>query len=152
MIWILLTLKLNLKNKLPLLNKNSFSFFIYNEKEFFIMKKLLTFDKFLFEMAGKKDFMGVYKKRYDPSVSGYGNPDKWREAFDIRMDRETAKTILGVRSPYDILGVPETANAYEIKSAYRKMAMKFHPDKNPDTDTTKIFQDISAAYEMLRED
>ena len=82
----------------------------------------------LTEMA--KDFMSGYKT-YDPSKSGYGNPDKWREAFDVRMDRETAKTIIGSRSPYDILGVPETADAYEIKSAYRKMAMKFHPDKNP---------------------
>ena len=114
------------------------------------MKNLLTLEKFISEMA-KKGFMDGYKT-YEPEKTGYGNPDKWREAYDIRMDRETAKRIVGKRSPYDILGVSTNANKYEIKTAYRKMAMKFHPDKNPGVDTTALFQEIQAAYEMLRED
>lgn len=114
------------------------------------MENLLTFEKFVTEMA--KDFMGVYKRRYKPEETGYGNPDKWKYAFDERMDRETARGILADKDPYKILGVSPNADKYEIKSAYRKLAMEFHPDKNPDKDTTKIFQEIQAAYEMLRED
>ena len=33
---------------------------------------------------------------------------------------------------YDILGIAKSANANEIKRAYRKIAMKYHPDRNPD--------------------
>ena len=50
---------------------------------------------------------------------------------------------------YEILGVPKSASDKEIKSAYRKLAMKYHPDKNKDTDTTQKFQEISQAYETL---
>ena len=49
------------------------------------MENLLTFEKFVTEMA--KGFMDVYKKRYKPEETGYGNPDKWKFAFDERMDR-----------------------------------------------------------------
>jgi molecular chaperone DnaJ len=50
---------------------------------------------------------------------------------------------------YSILGVSRGASQKEIKSAYRKMAKKYHPDKNPDKDTTKDFQKISEAYSTL---
>ena len=53
---------------------------------------------------------------------------------------------------YDILGISRDASADEIKSAYRKLAMEFHPDKNPGKDTKEIWLEIQAAYEMLRED
>ena len=45
---------------------------------------------------------------------------------------------------YEILQVTKSSTDAEIKKAYRKLAMKFHPDKNPDTveEAAKKFQDI----------
>ena len=54
------------------------------------------------------------------------------------------------RDYYEVLGVSKTAGADEIKSAYRKLAMKWHPDRNPDNPEAKEkFQEASEAYEVL---
>lgn len=50
---------------------------------------------------------------------------------------------------YKILGISETATAEQIKSAYRSMAMQWHPDKNPDKDTTEKMKEINEAYTIL---
>ena len=54
------------------------------------------------------------------------------------------------RDYYDVLGVQKDSDSSAIKSAYRKMAMKFHPDRNPgDTEAEKNFKEASEAYEVL---
>merc|ERR1719444_280814 len=50
---------------------------------------------------------------------------------------------------YSTLGVERGADEKAIKSAYRKMAKKYHPDANPGTDTTEKFQEVNRAYEVL---
>ena len=50
---------------------------------------------------------------------------------------------------YKILGVPRTASAEEIKSAYRKLARKYHPDKNSDAGAEAKFKEANEANEVL---
>jgi DnaJ-class molecular chaperone len=58
-----------------------------------------------------------------------------------------------MRDPYDVLGVKRDAGAAEIKSAFRKLAKKLHPDANKhDTNAASRFAELNAAYEILGED
>ena len=55
-----------------------------------------------------------------------------------------------MQDPYTLLGVAKTANAAEIKSAYRKLAKKLHPDVNPGRkDIEQKFKEVTAAYDLL---
>jgi molecular chaperone DnaJ len=54
------------------------------------------------------------------------------------------------RDPYEVLGVDRTADADTIKKAYRKLAMQFHPDKNPgNKEAEESFKEAASAYEIL---
>lgn len=54
------------------------------------------------------------------------------------------------KSPYEILGVSQTASAKEIQSAYRKLARKYHPDVNPgNAEAEERFKEINSAYAIL---
>ncbi|GFO36347.1 Dnaj homolog subfamily b member 6, partial [Plakobranchus ocellatus] len=52
---------------------------------------------------------------------------------------------------YDVLGIEKAASEQDIKKAYRRLALKWHPDKNPDhkEEAKKKFQEISEAYDVL---
>ncbi len=54
------------------------------------------------------------------------------------------------RDYYEILGVDRNADENTIKRAYRKLAMKYHPDRNPDdADAAEKFREVTEAYEVL---
>ncbi len=57
------------------------------------------------------------------------------------------------RCYYETLGCPKEATVEAIKSSYRKLAMKFHPDKNPgNADAEHHFKEINEAYDVLKDD
>ncbi len=53
---------------------------------------------------------------------------------------------------YEILGVSKTASADEIKSAFRKLAKKYHPDVNKEPGAAEKFKEIGEAYSVLSEE
>ena len=56
------------------------------------------------------------------------------------------------RDYYDILGVPRNAGKDQIKNEYRKLALKYHPDRNKAPDAEERFKEISEAYAILYDD
>ena len=56
------------------------------------------------------------------------------------------------RDYYEVLGVDRSAGDSELKKAYRKLALKFHPDRNPgDRKAEEKFKEAAEAYEVLRD-
>ena len=56
------------------------------------------------------------------------------------------------RDYYEVLGVDRNADSEEIKKAYRKLALKFHPDRNPnDKSAEEKFKELGEAYEILND-
>src|SRR5215813_10570279 len=60
--------------------------------------------------------------------------------------------VMTKRDYYDVLGVSRGASDPEIKSAFRKLAMKYHPDRNPgDKECEHRFKEINEAYDVLKD-
>ncbi len=54
-----------------------------------------------------------------------------------------------MRDPYDVLGVAKTAGEAEIKSAFRRLAKKYHPDQSKEAKAKERFAEVGSAYEIL---
>ncbi|KAG5845122.1 hypothetical protein ANANG_G00135500 [Anguilla anguilla] len=60
--------------------------------------------------------------------------------------------ILAKRDYYDILGVPKDATERQIKKAFHRLAMKYHPDRNKSPDAEAKFREVAEAYETLSDE
>jgi curved DNA-binding protein CbpA len=56
---------------------------------------------------------------------------------------------LTLSEAFEVLGVPQDTSPELVRQAYRQLALRFHPDKNPDADATATFQRVSAAYKRI---
>ncbi|OLR64971.1 DnaJ domain-containing protein [Peptoniphilus porci] len=104
-----------------------------------------TFDDFsqfeeFFRQAGYGYYDGQ-SSNYD-NYGNYGNNSSQGQRYGFKEQYESA---------CDTLGVNYSADKYEIKLAYRKMAKKYHPDLNKEEGAKEKFQKINAAYEFLND-
>jgi DnaJ family protein C protein 25 len=65
------------------------------------------------------------------------------------MQAKVSDQYCGLKNCYDLLNVTKDAPDAEIRRAYRGLSVIWHPDKNPDYDTTEIFRELVQAYEIL---
>ncbi|EDO40501.1 predicted protein [Nematostella vectensis] len=63
-----------------------------------------------------------------------------------------ATDLVMAKDYYQILGVPRNASDKQIKKAFRKMAVKYHPDKNKGKDAEEKFREVAEAYEVLSDE
>ncbi|XP_040034151.2 dnaJ homolog subfamily B member 12a [Gasterosteus aculeatus] len=83
----------------------------------------------------------------EPNVSAQGATDSGKPYTADQLD--AVKKIKSCKDYYQILGVEKTASEEDLKKAYRKLALKFHPDKNHAPGATDAFKAIGNAYALL---
>jgi DnaJ family protein B protein 11 len=78
---------------------------------------------------------------------------RWSELCIVLFALSYAICVLAGKSYYDVLQVPKGASDEQIKRAYRKLALKYHPDKNQgNEEATRKFAEINNAYEVLSDE
>lgn len=98
----------------------------------------------------KKSNFFTEPSRYGTYTGPRGNPDQWRAAFAESMGRTEAEEIVGEDSPWSILGVKPGSTQQEIKKAWRRFAVKWHPDMHDgDESAATMFKKGLAAYTLL---
>src|SRR5256886_12381469 len=78
--------------------------------------------------------------------------DRVRFGDDATAEMTGVNAGMAKRCYYDVLGVERTSDESELKSAFRKLAMKWHPDRNPGDKSCEVrFKEINEAYEILKD-
>ena len=104
-------------------------------------KNFSSSNRYGFDQNSKSDYQ---RNRFDHS-SEYGH----RRRNDGNSDTNPSPSSTNVTCHYQVLQVPKTATDIEIKKAYRRLALKYHPDKNQSEEAVDTFRKVKAAYETL---
>lgn len=99
-----------------------------------------------------EEALRMFRQAYEAAPDGEG--EETRKAKQKVQEAEVALKQSKEKNYYKILGLSRNSSNKEIKKAYRKLAMEWHPDKNLDNkeEAEQKFQDISEAYEVLSDD
>ena len=90
------------------------------------------------------------RKQYNPKKEGYGNPDEWQNDFKQRMYANEKKEKRKKRIP-ELEELYNCKTISELKSVYRRLVNKYHPDKAGDTpENNKMTQNIIETYNELK--
>ncbi|XP_052006741.1 dnaJ homolog subfamily B member 12a [Xyrauchen texanus] len=100
------------------------------------------------ENIGENDAAGLRNRGHKTDEhSGHGATESAKTYTTEQMD--AVKRIKRCKDYYEILGVTKEASEDDLKKAYRKLALKFHPDKNHAPGATEAFKGIGNAYAVL---
>ena len=88
------------------------------------------------------------KRRKSRRKSGGVPPPRYSEGGWANENQRKAKAAEN-KSHYEVLGVSKRASAKSIKKAYRKLALKYHPDKNKEASAAEVFKRINEAHTVL---
>ena len=82
-----------------------------------------------------------------------GRITSYNVCYTKLLRRRLRQIILSKRDYYEVLGVDKSASSADIKKAYRKLAIKYHPDKNQgDANAEAMFKEATEAYEVLSDE
>lgn len=75
-----------------------------------------------------------------------------QEARQCHHKAERAKKMALRKDYYKILDLPKTASKRDIAKSYRKLSMKYHPDKNTEAESERMYRDVTEAYDILNDE
>ncbi|KAL2100036.1 hypothetical protein ACEWY4_004430 [Coilia grayii] len=92
---------------------------------------------------------GVKHKNVKCKVRVIHSEDSWSSEETAEECEVPVQSVAPVKDYYSVLGVTAESNEDEIRRAYHKLALRYHPDKNPEEDTEEKFKEIAEAYDIL---
>lgn len=102
----------------------------------------ITILKFLFGVAASDDFINAKEVRAIHRFAKYMGINE-TDFTSIKND------FIALHNPYVVLGLDESATMDEVKSAYRKLTLKFHPDKSKNDKAHENYMNIKKAYQTI---